>query len=190
MTRSISRACARAEIAVVDEQAAGARRILLIEQQLQGLLGTDEIGGTQLARQAPARALARARLVAMLILREHGAPCGALRMLALHLLQAIARAADRDFGLAQLAAEAVALELIAVDLACDPLDLRLDGLQLSFGLLAVRLRSGAQRTTEERQYGADHPGDGAVAVAARPGENAAELSETIGCSSYGPGAEA
>ena len=54
------------------------------------------------------------------------------------LLQAVARIADRDFGRAQLAGQAVALELVAVDLACDLPDLRLDGLQLSFGLLPIR----------------------------------------------------
>src|ERR1700722_1542754 len=78
---AIDLACVRAaEIAVVDEQAAGARRILLIEKKLQGLNGTDEIGGAQLAREVLAGAR-QIRLMAVLLLCEHGTPRGALRVL-------------------------------------------------------------------------------------------------------------
>src|SRR5580704_15650528 len=72
-----------AEIAVIDEQPAGARRILLIEKELQGLDGADEIGGAQLACSVLAGA-GQIRLVAMLLLCERGTPRRALRVLTLH----------------------------------------------------------------------------------------------------------
>ena len=59
------------------------------------------------------------------------------------------------FGIAMtLAAIApsLALELVAVDLACDLPDLRLDGLKLSFGFLAIGLgRGGPVRNLQEKK---------------------------------------
>jgi len=73
-------------------------------------------------------------------------------MLALDPLEIIARAADGDFSRTQLTGESVAFELIAIDLGCDLIDLCLDGLQLSLGFLAVRLRGRcARRAVRERQ---------------------------------------
>jgi hypothetical protein len=83
--------------------------------------------------------------VAVLFLSERSAPRRALCVLALHAIQAVARAAYRHFGRAQLASEAVALELIAVYLACDAADLCFDGLQLGLGLLPIRLWRGGGR---------------------------------------------
>jgi hypothetical protein len=76
----------------------------------------------------------------MLLLSEERAARAALRVFALHPLEIVAGAGDGDFSRAQFAREPITLELIAIDLGCDLIDLRLDGLQLSLGFLTVRLR--------------------------------------------------
>src|ERR1700730_14249947 len=97
-----------AEVAVGDEEAAGARRVLLIEEKPQRLLAADEVSGAQLAGETLAGACQIGRM-AVLVLRKRGTPCHALRVLVLHALQSLAGGADRELRRAQVASEPVAL---------------------------------------------------------------------------------
>ena len=84
-----------AEVAVVDEHAAGALRILLIQKELQRLLLPDEVGGAQLSRQCTA-VLRQIGFPRLLLRGKRGALGGAFRAAAADPIQALPRLPDRE----------------------------------------------------------------------------------------------
>src|SRR6267154_1034509 len=137
---SRSRFCACApEVAVVGEHAAGECGILLVQEQLEGLLAADEISGAQLPGERRAVVLYLG-FTHVLLGGQRRAARGARGSLAAHLAERFAELPDRELRGAQLLREPVALDLLGAHLAGDPLDLGLDRLQLRFGLARIRLR--------------------------------------------------
>src|SRR5205823_12608254 len=108
-----------AEVAVVGEDAAGERGVLLVEEELQRLLPADGVGGAQLPGERCAL-LAHLALALMLLGGELRAPCGALGALAAHLGERRAHLADRELGTLELGGQLVALDLLGSHLSGDP----------------------------------------------------------------------
>ena len=138
------------EIAVVDEHPAGARRILLIEQQLQRLLMADQIGGAQLSGQRAPAFCAIVGLPSRFSRGQRARLDGTFRALAADAVQALARLADRHFCGPQLSREAVPLDLLPADLPGDAVDLGLDRLQLGLRLPGVAFGPGGRRAVGRR----------------------------------------
>ena len=139
-----------AEVAVVGEHASGARRVALVQQQLQRLLAADLLRRAQLRGERLAFAGQR-RLALLAFARELDATAAALAALASQPRHLAAHAADGLLGTAQVAGQTVALGGIATDLAADALDFLLDLAQFGFGFRPVGL--GAALSGRHRPLG-------------------------------------
>src|SRR5581483_2441747 len=115
--------------AVIDEHAAGALGVLLIQQQLQGRLRAYQVGGAELRGEGTA-ILSKIRLSRAPIGGQRGAPGSRHGAVPTDAVEALARLADGLLGGAKLTCQAVALHLILANLARDALDFRLDRLKL------------------------------------------------------------
>ena len=141
----ISPGARAAEIAVVDEHAPGERRVLLVEQQLQGLLAADEVGRAHLPGERGA-VLGELRLARRASRWQGRRAARPPRLRSRRTSSSAPRACRRPtFPRRAAPGEAVALDLLGAHLAGDALDLRLDRLQLRLGLPGVRFRAGGRR---------------------------------------------
>ena len=143
-----------AEIAVVREHPPSARRVLLIEEQLQRLLAADEVCGAQLTGERGA--LAGERLLALrLLIGERDAALGMLGALASAAAPGVAHVSCRGLGIAQLPRQPVLLDLVPADLVAHALDLGLNGLQIGLGLARVARGDGGRRQGSG-EHGGEH----------------------------------
>ena len=131
--------CAHApEIAVVGKVAARLCRILLVQQQLQRLVAPEDIGGTQLGREAVTGCARAPACRSMPLGRQALARCRALgcaRRAAARVRRGPWTPTPRRT--AQVAAQPVALHGVAAHLLLDLLDLRGNRLELRLRALAV-----------------------------------------------------
>ncbi len=118
-----------AEVTVVREHPARPGGVLLIEQQFQGLLAADHVGGAHLLRQARTHVGHGGRAAALLG-GHAGAMGGALGALATQVRQLRTPRGHRHFGGLQGLGAAIGLDRILADLVANGRDLGLQCLKL------------------------------------------------------------
>ena len=147
------------EVAVVGEHAAGERRILLVEEELERFLSPDEVSRAHLPGERGA-VVFELRLAGTLFGGERSATGGVLGALVTNAGERVAGVCHGELRAAQLARQPVALDLLGAHFTRHPLDLRLHGLQLLLGLAGV-VRAGCRRRRGEvRRRGEGRNGEG------------------------------
>jgi rhodanese-related sulfurtransferase len=139
-----------AEIAVIGEHAAGARRVPLVEQQLERFLATYHVGSAQLSGERLAFRLEGTPSFTTLgrYLRAALATCISL---VLDPCESVARSRHRLLGSTQLARQPVALGSVARDLGAHAVDLTADLLEIRLRLGMIGALARRRRRSSRRQ---------------------------------------